>query len=175
MNAKIKNVIIAFVLGLFVLAACSARTEMPETATPTLDTINIANPASAYCEEQGGELETRTAPDGSQYGVCMFEDNTECEEWAYYRGECKPGDMDGMWLPLRRGLRPASPTRHPLTVWNRAALQRSVLRKTAASSARAYFPMGASARSGLSSEGNALHELCGLFHPAPGEREGGNS
>jgi putative hemolysin len=96
MNAKIKNISIAVVLGLFVLSACSAQT--PQSATPTAttarDTITIANPASAYCEEQGFKMETRTAQDGSQYGVCMFEDDTECEEWAYYRGECKLGDMD---------------------------------------------------------------------------------
>lgn len=94
MNAKIKNISIAITLGLFVLSACSAQTPQPVTATATLDTITIANPASAYCEEQGFKLEIRTALNGSQYGVCMFEDDTECEEWAYYRGECKPGDMD---------------------------------------------------------------------------------
>jgi putative hemolysin len=94
MNAKIKNISITIVLGLFVLSACSAQTPQPVPVTPTLDTITIANPASAYCEEQGFKMETRTAQDGSQYGVCMFEDDTECEEWAYYRGECKPGDMN---------------------------------------------------------------------------------
>jgi len=96
MNGKIKNISIAIALGLLVLSACSTRTPQPPTptATVTQDTINISNPASVYCEEQGGKLEIRTAEDGSQYGVCMFEDDTECEEWAYYRDECKPGDMD---------------------------------------------------------------------------------
>jgi len=94
MNAKIKNISIAIALGLFILSACSAQTPQPVIATATLDTIDIANPASAYCEEQGFKVDIRTAQDGSQYGVCMFEDNTECEEWAYYRDECKPGDMD---------------------------------------------------------------------------------
>ena len=94
MNLKIKNISIAITLGLFVLSACSPQTPQPVPATATLDTITIDNPAAAYCEEQGFKLEIRTAQDGSQYGVCLFEDNTECEEWAYYRGECKPGDMD---------------------------------------------------------------------------------
>lgn len=94
MNAKIKTISIAIALGLFILSACSAQTPPPVTDTATLDTIMIANPASAYCKEQGFKLETRTTQDGSQYSVCMFEDDTECEEWAYYRGECKPGDMD---------------------------------------------------------------------------------
>jgi len=94
MNAKIKNISIAIALGLFILSACSPQTPQPVIATATLDTIDIANPAATYCEEQGIKLDIRTAQDGSQYGVCMFEDNTECEEWAYYRDECKPGDMD---------------------------------------------------------------------------------
>ena len=47
----------------------------------------IANPASVYCEEQGGSLEIRNTPAG-QVGYCVFEDSTECEEWSYYRDEC---------------------------------------------------------------------------------------
>lgn len=93
---KAKSITIGLALGLLVLSACSTRTPRPPTptATATQDTINIANPASAYCEEQGFKLEIRTAQDGSQYGVCMFKDDSECEEWAYYRNECQPGDMD---------------------------------------------------------------------------------
>jgi len=101
----------ALALGLFVLSACSTQTPQPITATATLDTITIANPASAYCEEQGFKLEIRTAQDGSQYGVCIFEDETECEEWAYYRDACKPGDMS---------VAPA-PTTNPAGIANPAA------------------------------------------------------
>jgi putative hemolysin len=52
----------------------------------------MPNPASVYCEEQGGTLEIRENEDG-QYGVCIFDDGSECDEWAYYRGECAPGQM----------------------------------------------------------------------------------
>jgi len=48
----------------------------------------LANPASVYCEEQGGELEIRDFESG-QVGFCRFDDGSECEEWAFYRGECK--------------------------------------------------------------------------------------
>lgn len=34
-------------------------------------------------------MEIRTAEDGSQIGFCIFPDYSECEEWAYYRGDCK--------------------------------------------------------------------------------------
>lgn len=53
----------------------------------------LANPASVYCEDNGGKLEIRSAADGSQSGVCVFPDNSECDEWAYMRGECQPGDV----------------------------------------------------------------------------------
>ena len=66
MNAKIKNISFAMALGLFVLFACSTQTPQPVTATPTLDTIDTANPASADCEEPGFKLEIRAAQDGSQ-------------------------------------------------------------------------------------------------------------
>lgn len=51
----------------------------------------LANPASVYCEDQGGTLEIREDEDGGQVGYCIFADGSECEEWAFYRGECGPG------------------------------------------------------------------------------------
>ncbi len=56
--------------------------------SPTPGNAGIANPAAVYCVEQGYRLETRTAEDGSQYGVCVFSDGSECGDWAFYRGEC---------------------------------------------------------------------------------------
>jgi inhibitor of cysteine peptidase len=51
---------------------------------------SLPNPASVYCQENGGRWELRSAADGGQYGVCIFPDGSECEEWAFYRGECGP-------------------------------------------------------------------------------------
>ena len=51
---------------------------------------NLPNPASVYCKQNGHKLEIRTAADGSQSGVCVFQDGSTCDEWAYYRGECGP-------------------------------------------------------------------------------------
>ncbi|MBD3363496.1 DUF333 domain-containing protein [Candidatus Dojkabacteria bacterium] len=53
--------------------------------------MEIANPASVYCKENGGTLEIIYKGDGS-YGVCVFDDGSECEEWAFYEGECEKGD-----------------------------------------------------------------------------------
>jgi putative hemolysin len=71
-----------------------AATTLPEAPTtqPTMETL--PNPASAYCEQQGYTLEIRSAADGSQFGVCIFPDGSECDEWAYFRNECKPAGAE---------------------------------------------------------------------------------
>ncbi len=51
---------------------------------------DMPNPASVYCEEHGGTLEIREDPaTGGQVGYCLFADGSECEEWAFFRGECQ--------------------------------------------------------------------------------------
>jgi len=55
------------------------------------DETGLPNPASAYCEEQGGTLDMREGEDGTT-GYCVFDDGSECEEWAFFNGECAPGD-----------------------------------------------------------------------------------
>lgn len=67
------------------------RASGPE-ANSSPDKAGLPNPASVYCEEQGGRVEVRTAADGGQYGVCIFPDGSECLDWAFYRGECGPGE-----------------------------------------------------------------------------------
>jgi putative hemolysin len=61
----------------------------PRPADPTAVT-NMANPASVYCEENGGRLEFRQDAAGGVSGVCVFPDGSSCEEWSYFRGECGP-------------------------------------------------------------------------------------
>jgi putative hemolysin len=52
-----------------------------------------ANPASENCVASGGRLVIETAGDGGEYGVCLFEDNRQCEEWALLRGACPLGGI----------------------------------------------------------------------------------
>jgi putative hemolysin len=53
----------------------------------------LANPASQNCAAKGGTLRIEQRPDGGQYGVCVFVDNYQCEEWALFRGECPVGGL----------------------------------------------------------------------------------
>ena len=43
--------------------------------------------------EQGGTLVIEERGDGGQYGICTFEDNQQCEEWALLRGDCPVGGV----------------------------------------------------------------------------------
>ncbi|MCK8518559.1 putative hemolysin [Methanoculleus sp. 7T] len=47
--------------------------------------VGMADPAAVWCIEQGHTYETRKNPDGSEYGVCIFENGTEVDAWDYYR------------------------------------------------------------------------------------------
>jgi inhibitor of cysteine peptidase len=81
--------IVASILGTLVLGACGAE---PTPTPATFDSpLGLPNPASQYCEDEGYTLEMRTDADGTT-GYCIFPDGSECEEWAFYRGECAPGD-----------------------------------------------------------------------------------
>jgi len=67
---------------------------------------SMANPASVYCEQNGGKVEIVTAADGSQSGNCILPDGTKCEEWAYFRKECKSKNVQGQtdistWVTVR--------------------------------------------------------------------------
>lgn len=81
------GVMLVVVLG--VAAACGGAAAEPTTEPG----VGLANPASVYCDEQGGELRIESRPDGGQYGVCYFDDNRQCEEWAMFRGDCPVGGV----------------------------------------------------------------------------------
>ncbi len=46
--------------------------------------VGLANPASTFCIEEGGELEIRDEENG-QVGYCHLSDGTEIEEWKFFR------------------------------------------------------------------------------------------
>jgi len=77
----------------FISAACANQATQPAATAPEENQLEMANPASVYCQEQGYQWELRTGEDGGQLGMCIFPDGSECDEWAYYRGECAPGEQ----------------------------------------------------------------------------------
>jgi putative hemolysin len=75
--------LVIFVVVLLVAVSCSS----------TSNSTQLANPASEYCVEQGGEVDIRTGADGGQVGYCQFDDGSECEEWAFFRNDCQKGEF----------------------------------------------------------------------------------
>jgi putative hemolysin len=55
--------------------------------------LQLANPASQNCVAKGGQVVMEKNPRGALYGVCLFDDNRQCEEWAMLRGECRTGGI----------------------------------------------------------------------------------
>ena len=80
----------AWALGVGVAAAAWLGCG-PDRASP--QKVGLANPASVHCGKEGGELRIESLGNGAQYGVCIFEDNRQCEEWALFRGACPKGGL----------------------------------------------------------------------------------
>jgi len=102
---KNKNIVI-IILGLILTAGVLFFFNFQSQQSPKLvekptvtetekkdEKTSMANPASVNCEEKGGKLTIEEKPSGGEYGVCVFEDNKQCEEWALFRGECPVGGI----------------------------------------------------------------------------------
>jgi len=83
--------IVALTVSAWTIAGCAPTKTDPTAPGTPAPSAGLANPASVHCTDNGHTLEIRSDKEGNQYGVCVFADGTECEEWAYFRGECSPG------------------------------------------------------------------------------------
>jgi putative hemolysin len=80
-------IIILLLMAVTILTACSTGYRTDEGFWNSSHNTQIANPASKFCIDNGGQLDIRTSEDGSQIGYCILA-GEECEEWSLYRGEC---------------------------------------------------------------------------------------
>lgn len=94
-----KALAILTLLGVILLLGCVGQPSGNETGNQT-GNASIANPASVYCQDNGGQVVIRTDAGGNQYGICVFPNGTECDEWAYFRGECSPIFTSGSFKPV---------------------------------------------------------------------------
>jgi len=85
--------IVLLIFIVFQIRHLNIEKNVDNSLNNTGDNVGMANPASVYCINQSGELDIRSDEQGNQYGVCVFDDGSECEEWKYFRGEC--GQMCG--------------------------------------------------------------------------------
>lgn len=68
---------IVMVAMLSVAAGCGDDGNDDEPAVP--------NPASVFCEEQGGQVEIERDDAGNERGICVLPDGTRVDEWEYFR------------------------------------------------------------------------------------------
>jgi putative hemolysin len=76
--------------SLCLLVACTPVIVLGPTGQNNEPQQKIANPASVFCLQQNGRSEIRNGTLGAT-GYCIFSDRSWCEEWQFFRGECKPG------------------------------------------------------------------------------------
>ena len=95
MKSKLFNLGWVLVLSALFISGCGGSLGGQPLEESTSDgDVGLPNPASVFCEEQGYTLEIRTDADGT-FGMCIFPDGSECEEWAYYQGDCEPAAEQG--------------------------------------------------------------------------------
>ena len=87
-----KQIIGIMLVGLF-LSSCQEQVpvqkEQIDNDVHQQVPIGMPNPASKNCIDKGYKLEIREDKDGGQYGICIFSNGSECEEWKFFRGECE--------------------------------------------------------------------------------------
>ena len=97
------SVTVIFVVLTLLVTACSGpkapkkvvviQQPAPQQGQPPQGGGQISNPASDNCLQKGGTLSIVKRGDGGEYGVCTFQPNMECEEWALFRGDCPVGGI----------------------------------------------------------------------------------
>ncbi|MFN2167722.1 MAG: M20/M25/M40 family metallo-hydrolase [Anaerolineae bacterium] len=90
----------ALVLAISILAAACYP-----PAGPTVHP-GLANPATQYCLDHGGTTRPRGYEGQGPSGLCVFPDDSVCDEWAFFRGECGPASQP----PAEGSQAPASET-----------------------------------------------------------------
>jgi putative hemolysin len=94
-----KSLSLAWVPLLLLLgAACTPRIllwptgEFAQPSSSPGPSSALANPAAVYCQQSNGRTVTRRGQLGTDITYCVFTNLSACEEWSYYRGQCKSGD-----------------------------------------------------------------------------------
>ncbi len=85
MNVERKVLAILFLTAGAAMTGCSPNGANDQQPGAT----GLSNPAAVYCVDKGGTYEIRRADDGSETGICILDDGTEVDAWAYFREQQK--------------------------------------------------------------------------------------
>ena len=99
-NLKVIVVTLMIILSVTGMAASFSlskkskkKTTNTSTSQPAPVILGMANPASVYCEKQGGKSIIVKSSKGD-YGVCHLKDGTYIDEWDYYRQNNTPQSLE---------------------------------------------------------------------------------
>ncbi len=87
-------IFIIFILTGGTIFLFDQKKQQVSEAMQNTEKTDIANPASINCEKKGGVISIEKKPTGGEYGVCVFEDKRQCEEWTLMRSECPEGGAE---------------------------------------------------------------------------------
>ncbi|PMJ97606.1 DUF333 domain-containing protein [Vibrio sp. 10N.261.55.A7] len=85
-----KTTIFAGLAVVAVLAGCSSEPDEYEVKEYT----SISNPASVYCVQQGGKLET-VSENEQRVTYCAVSEEERTEQWEYYRNAQEKEKSEG--------------------------------------------------------------------------------
>lgn len=94
MRIRVEKILFGIIILALLIGLLNVLVSHTQENKNRVEKQTLANPASVHCDEVGGTLHIQTRGDGGEYGVCMFEDNRQCEEWALYRSECPVGGIN---------------------------------------------------------------------------------
>jgi len=82
------KIIVRTFLIAIIAASCSQGSAPSDSIAPTTSdsVVGLANPASQYCVEQGGQLNLVDETAG-QVGYCTLPDGTRIEEWELFNSQ----------------------------------------------------------------------------------------
>ena len=86
MKIKTFGLVALLGIGALTLAGCNKDTTPVENPE---EEVEVANPASVYCEENGWYLLPQLDEAGNTITLCVFENGIACEEWDLYNGICQ--------------------------------------------------------------------------------------
>lgn len=73
-----------FLMICSVMAGCSSGSGQKPAK------LDMANPASVYCVNQGGKIEFQKDASGGTIGMCNLPDSTVVDEWEFFRRDHPP-------------------------------------------------------------------------------------
>lgn len=98
---NLKVIITTLMIGISVIGMSASisfrknknKSKNNTTTSKPAPAVGMANPASVYCEKQGGKSIIVKGSKG-EYGVCQLKDGTTIEEWEYYRQNNTPQSLE---------------------------------------------------------------------------------